>query len=65
MVATILEDVVAGNYIRTSGTVPSKRTPVVISFNKRIIAVDENGLTIGNISTSWKVCCKVPPPHCV
>jgi hypothetical protein len=48
-------------FFRTSGTVPSKRTPVMVSFNKRIIAVDEKGLTTGNLPTSWKFCSKVHP----
>lgn len=52
-VATILEDVATSDYYKTHGTIPPKSTPVVISFNKRIIAVDDQGLTIGNLPTSY------------
>ena len=52
MVATILEDMTTGDYFRTSGTVLSKSTPIVISFNKNIIIVDDNGLTIGFLPAS-------------
>ena len=55
MVATILEDMTTGDYFRTSGTVPSKGTSAVISFNKSIIAVDENGVAIGIMPTSWRL----------
>lgn len=52
VVATILEDMTTGVYFRTSGTVLSKSTPIVISFNKSIIVVDDNGLTIGFLPAS-------------
>lgn len=52
-VATLLEDVATSDYYKKHGTVPPKGTPVVISFNKRVIAVDDKGLTIGNLPTSY------------
>lgn len=52
-VATSLEDVATNDYFKTYGTVPPIKSSVVISFNKRVIAVNDEGLTIGNLPTSY------------
>lgn len=52
-VATSLEDVETNDYFRTHDTVPPKGTTIVISFNTRMIAVDENGVIVGNLPTSY------------
>lgn len=52
-VATSLEDVATSDYYKTYGNVPPKGTPVLITVNKRVVAVDDKGLTIGNLSTEF------------
>lgn len=52
-VATLLEDVATSEYYSKKGIVPPVGTGVVITANKRIIAVDDNGLIIGNLPTEY------------
>lgn len=52
-VATSLEDVATSDYFKKHGTVPPKGTPVIITSNSRIVAVDENGDVIGNLPTEY------------
>lgn len=52
-VATSLEDVATSDYYKKNGTVPAVGTAVIITVNKRIIAVDETGLAIGNLPTEY------------
>lgn len=52
-VATSLEDVATSDYYKTYGNVPSKGTPVLITVNKRVLAIDDKGVTIGNLPTDY------------
>lgn len=52
-VATFLEDVATSDYFKSNGKVPPVGASVVITFNKRIIAIDENGIAIGNLPTEY------------
>lgn len=52
-VATALEDVATSDYYIVNGNVPPKGTPIIITVNKRVVAVDEKGLTIGNLPTEY------------
>ena len=52
-VATSLEDVATSDYFKTHGMVPPKGTTITISFNTRVVAVDDNGMIVGNLPTSY------------
>ena len=52
-VATSLEDVATSDYLKKYGSVPATGTPVIITVNKRIVAVDDKGNTIGNLPTEY------------
>lgn len=52
-VATLLEDVSTSDYYNTFGNIPLKGTYIRITSNKRIVAVDNNGVVIGNLPTEY------------
>lgn len=52
-VATSLEDVATSDFYKKYGKVPVTGIPIIITANKRIVAVDENGITIGNLPTEY------------
>lgn len=52
-VTTTLEDVATSDYFKTHGSVPTKGMAIIITVNKRIVAVEESGLTIGNLPTEY------------
>lgn len=52
-VATSLEDVATSDYFKKHGTVPPKGSPVFITSNSRIVAIDEKGDVIGNLPTEY------------
>lgn len=52
-VATILEDVATCDYFKAHGFAPPKGTGVVITAGKRIVAVDDKGLSLGYLPTTY------------
>lgn len=52
-VSTYLEDVAISSYFKQNGNVPSINTVVFIKHDFRIVAVDENGVIIGNLPTKY------------
>ncbi len=52
-VATELEDVATSDYYKKTGSMPVVGSPVIITVKKRIVAVDESGLIIGNLPTEY------------
>ena len=48
-----LEDIQTSDYYKKYGKVPTPGAYVSIGWNRRIIAMDEDGLTIGNLPTRF------------
>lgn len=52
-VITRLEDVATSEYYQKYGLVPPIGTKIIISFASRIVAVDKDGVVIGNLPTAY------------
>lgn len=52
-VMTLLEDVATSDYYQKNGNVPPIGTSVIIAFATRIVALDDQGVIIGNLPTEY------------
>ena len=50
---TRLEDVASSDYYQKKGNVPPIGTSVIIAFATRIVALDDQGVIIGNLPTEY------------